>query len=39
MRNVVEIFAALAVLVATPALAAPPEKPLATLFKNPQCGC
>ena len=26
MRNVVEIFAALAVLVATPALAAPPEK-------------
>ena len=39
MKTVVQLLAALAAVAATPALAAPPDKPLATLFKNPQCGC
>ena len=39
MKTVVKIFAALAAVAATPALAAPPDQPLASLFKNPQCGC
>ena len=39
MRNVLTAAATAATLLAaTPALAGPP-KPLATIFKNPQCGC
>lgn len=40
MKNSLKAAAALAALVITaPALASPSPKPLATIFKNPQCGC
>lgn len=40
MRNIIKGAAiAVALVLGGPALAEPAPKPLATIFKNPQCGC